>query len=470
MIEGNFIFSSTAKKRIFTFLGVGIVLLAIGIFLISRPNTGHGHEEHGTTAQVESHGDQTNAEHAHETPTVQNESPASKEPSKGEGHAEAAHDAHAPHWTLRLIKDLWLNNIFFTGIAVIGVFFVAFNYIAQAGWSAGIKRVPEAFGYYLPFGFLMAVILFGLFHHDLFHWTHDYLYNKLLADGSKNPHYDEIIDGKKGFLNMGFYWFRLIAYYSLWILVWFKLRSFSLKEDIDGGLDNHNKSIFWSALFLVIFGITSSTSAWDWVMSMDPHFFSTMFGWYVFASWFVSGLAVITFVVVLLREAGYLKNVNESHIHDLGKFLFAFSIFWTYIWFAQFMLIYYANIPEEAVYFVERLKSDVYSPIFFMNFIINFCFPFLVLMTRNAKRQTIILKIVCVAILFGHWMDFYIMMTPPLLKDAGGLDLNFLFVELGTAMIFGSIFTYALLTGLSKAPMIAKNHPMLEESVHHHIY
>jgi hypothetical protein len=179
---------------------------------------------------------------------------------------------------------------------------------------------------------------------------------------------------------------------------------------------------------------------------------------------------VITLIAVFLREAGYLKIINESHIHDLGKFIFAFSIFWTYIWFSQFMLIYYANIPEEAVYFVERLQNDVYTPIFFMNLIVNFFFPFLILMTRNAKRQTIILKVVCIAIIFGHWMDFYIMMTPPLLKDNGGLDLSFLFVELGMTMIFGCVFVFLVLTGLTKVSLVAKNHPMLEESVHHHIY
>ena len=195
-----------------------------------------------------------------------------------------------------------------------------------------------------------------------------------------------------------------------------------------------------------------------------------MFGWYVFASWFVSGLAMITLIVITLKENGYLTLVNSSHLHDLGKFMFAFSIFWTYIWFAQFLLIYYANIPEESIYFVERLKNDVYSPIFFMNLIVNFAFPFLVLMAANAKRQMMILKIVACVILVGHWMDFYMMMTPPLLKQEGGLDGIFFFVELGITLIYGGIFFFMVLTGLAKAPLVAKNHPMLEESVHHSIY
>jgi hypothetical protein len=190
-----------------------------------------------------------------------------------------------------------------------------------------------------------------------------------------------------------------------------------------------------------------------------------MFGWYVFASWFVSGLAAITLVVVFLKEAGYLKVVNANHIHDLGKFVFAFSIFWTYIWFSQFLLIYYANIPEETFYFVERWKSDHYAPYFFINLILNFFFPFLMLMTRDAKRHIIFLKIVCFAVLFGHWIDFYLMVTPGTLKDNGGFG----FLEIGLIMIYGSAFLFVVLSSLAKHPLIAKNHPMLEESLHHHI-
>ncbi|HEX8549617.1 MAG TPA: quinol:cytochrome C oxidoreductase [Cytophagaceae bacterium] len=427
MIEDKFIFTSQAKRKIFITIGVGILLLIIGCIIFSMG----GHHE-GGHAEAAGHG----------------------------GHGED----HGPSLYLRIIKDLWLTNVYFTGISIIGVFFIAFNYVAQAGWGAAIKRVPEAFGYYLPLGGILMLILFLVGGHDLFHWTHHYLVDP------KDTNFDPLIEGKSAFLNTGFFVFRMILYFVLWILVWWKLRLNSLAEDLDANLKYHDNSIFWSAIFLVVFGITSSTSAWDWVMSIDPHFFSTMFGWYVFASWFVSGLAAITFITITLKENGYLPYVNSSHLHDLGKFMFAFSIFWTYIWFAQFLLIYYANIPEEAIYFVERLKNDVYSPIFFMNLFVNFFFPFLTLMTANAKRQAIILKVVAVAILIGHWFDFYIMMTPPLLKQYGGLDVNILFIELGIALMYLGGFIFLVMTGLSKAPLTAKNHPMLQESIHHHLY
>ncbi len=465
VVEEKFEFTSGAKKKIITTFVVGLVLALIGIFVIGSGN--HGHEEaHGAVHSKETVAASSQHHDGHGASAHEHSKAGHHE---GGEHAEGGHHG-ATGIALRVIKNLWHNSIFFTGIAVIGVFFIAFNYIAQAGWSAAIKRVPEAFGYYIPFAAISTISLFFLFKQDLFHWYHDGLYNPFLADGkTPNPEYDPIIASKTWYLGKGFYIFRLFAYFILWFLVWFKLRTNSLKEDLNADLKYHDSSIFWSAIFLIIWGVTSSTSAWDWVMSADPHFFSTMFGWYVLASWFVTGLAFITYITVALKEAGYLSFVNENHFHDLGKFMFAFSIFWTYIWFAQFILIYYANIPEESYYFVERLKNDTYSPIFFLNLIINFLFPFLVLMTRDAKRQRIILKVVAVAIIIGHWLDFYIMLTPPILKHDGGLDANFLFIELGLALVFGSIFIFLIMTGLSKASLVAKNHPMLEESVHHHV-
>ena len=459
VVEQKFEFTGQAKKNIFIIIAVGFVLLLIGMFILSKnglqdPDAHHGygtehkenmHHEGAEIAKGESH----HGEHA---------AVAEEEHHGEEAHGEEGHHGHeAPHWTLRIIKGIWHNNVFFTGLALIGVFFVAFNYIAWAGWSAAIKRVPEAFGYFLPVGGVVMLLMFILFHHELFPWTHE--------------HVDEIIEGKKGFLNVPFFLVRMVVYFALWILVWSILRRNSLNEDLAaaGDLKNYNNSVVWSGFFLVVFGISSSTSAWDWVMSIDPHFYSTMFGWYVFASWFVSGLATITLFVVYLREKGYLTIVTSSHLHDLGKFMFAFSIFWTYIWFSQFMLIYYANIPEEAIYFIERLKSNAYSPIFFFNLFINFIFPFLALMTREAKRQGIILKVVCVAILIGHWFDFYIMMTPPLLRQYGGFDSIFFLVELGLTMIYAGVFAFLVFFGLSKANVVAKNHPMLQESIHHHI-
>jgi hypothetical protein len=434
-LDEKFSFSSKAKSKIITLIVVGAVLAILGFFFLQLSDGhdhGHGAEHHATE------------------------------------HVAAADHDHGHHgkpvWAKRFIKNLWQNNIYFGGIALIGIFFLAFNYVAYAGWSALIKRIPEAMGYYLPIFAIFTLILMAFFGHDIFHWQDPSLFDP------NSPHYDAIVDSKKWWLDTTSLWVRSIIYFALWIAFWYVLRQKSLKEDLEGGLIHYDRSIVWAAGFLVIFGVTSSTSAWDWVMSMDPHFFSTMFGWYVFASWLVAGVSMITVIVITLKENGYLKFVNENHLHDLGKFMFAFSVFWTYIWFEQFLLIYYSNIPEEVVYFVERLYNPAYQPFFFFTLIVNFAIPFILLMTRNAKRQMIIVKIVGIIIIFGHWLDFYMMMTPPMLHNDGGFDYIFFFVELGLAMIFLGIFLYAVLFGLSKAGLIAKNHPMIQESIHHDVF
>lgn len=368
IIDEKFEFTSSAQKKVFTYLGIGIVLTIIGIVSLMM---GGGHEH--------------------------------------EAAAHGEHAGHAFHWTQRLWANLWINNVYFAGLSIIGVFFVAIQYVSQAGWSASIIRIPQAFGYWLPIAGVLLLAIFLVAGHDLFHWTHTSLYDLNSSD------FDSIINGKKAF----FYWplqespsfpiffiARLVIFFVVWYWLFLQLRKHSLAEDLENTTERWKKMFSLSAIFLVFFAVSSSVAAWDWVMSIDTHWFSTMFGWYVFASWWVAGLAFITYIIVILRDNGYLAFVNSSVLHDLGKFVFAFSIFWTYIWFSQFLLIYYANIPEETIYFVERLASDKYAPVFFVNLILNFFFPFLVLMTRASKRHERFLKVVCPVIIFGHWLDF----------------------------------------------------------------
>lgn len=428
--EEQFQFTSGIKKQLTIIGGVGAVLFVLGVLYLIIWGGAHGHEAEVAGAA---------AEGAH---------------GGGEGHGEF-------HWYERLFTNFWINNVYFTGLAVIGLFFTALQYAAQAGWSASIKRVPEAFGAWLPYAGVLMLVVFvvaWLSHSNLFHWTHSYLYDE------SDPRYDAIIAGKQAYLNIPFYLGRMILYFALWYMMYRYIRKESLAEDKLGGVSHYHKMVKYSTIFIIIFAVTSSTSAWDWVLSIDTHWFSTMFGWYVFASWFVSGLAATTLVVVRLREAGYLTMINSSHLHDLGKFVFAFSIFWAYVWFGQFLLIYYANIPEETIYFIERLSSDYYSPIFFINLILNFFFPFLVFMTRDSKRHTIFIKVVCTVVLVGHWLDFYLMVTPGVLKENGSFGI----LEIGLAMVYLAAFLYVVLGNLAKAPLVARNHPMLQESLHHH--
>ncbi|GAA5023005.1 quinol:cytochrome C oxidoreductase [Marivirga lumbricoides] len=460
MAEEQFQFTSKAKKTISIIAIVGVVLLGLGIFFTAS-DSGHseqsGHQTEDTMDNLPVVAD--DLEDAHATEDIDQKHFG--EPEHGEGeHAGAEHGEEHASWLKRIYANLWINNMYFVGLALLGVFFVAIQYVSQAGWSASLIRIPMSFSSWLPIGGALTLLIFLLGGHDIFHWTHDYLY----VEGTDA--YDEIIAGKRGYLNTPFFIGRMIVYFAVWYLMFRFIRKKSLEEDLKGGQDYFFRLRALSAIFIVFFAVTSSTAAWDWILSIDTHWFSTMFGWYVFASWWVTALAAITLVTVILKENGYLKIVTTGVLHDLGKFVFAFSIFWTYIWFSQFMLIYYSNMPEETIYFIERLSSDHYSKVFFVNLILNFFFPFLVFMPRDSKRHTVFLKIVTIIVLIGHWFDFYLMITPGVMKEDGGFG----FLEIGMALIFGAAFLFVALRSLSKIPLVAKNHPMIEEAKHHHVF
>ncbi len=446
-----YIFKPETKRKLFILGGVGILLFALGVFMAK---SGGEHEAGGHASIEITKNLVASADHA-----------AAAE-HQAEAGAAAEHHG-SPVWLKRIYTSLWHNNVFFAGIGIIGLFFIAIQYAAQAGWSAPIKRIPLAIGHWIPIGGILMLVLWFIVKGDVFHWTHHDLYEKGGAD------FDPVINGKGGFffwpLASGgfpfFYIFRMVAFFGLWYLFFVWIKKEMLAEDIDGSTAHWYTSRKLSAIFLVIFGYSSSVAAWDWVMSIDTHWFSTMMGWYVFASWWVTGLAVITLIVAGLKSAGYLKMVTSNHLHDLGKFVFAFSIFWTYIWFSQFMLIYYANIPEETVYFIARLKNSPYSWIFYANLILNFVLPFLLFMTRDAKRHLSMLKVVCPIVIAGHWFDFYNMITPGVMKEHGGIG----FLEIGLGLIFMAAFLYVVLNALSKVQLVAKHHPFMEESLNHHI-
>ena len=349
------------------------------------------------------------------------------------------------------------NNFYFTAMALAGTFFVAFNYAAQAGWAVGIKRVPEAMGGFLKYGMAAMILIFLLGKGDLYHWTHHDLYDKA------SPEYDAIMAGKAGFLNIPFFLIRLVLYGAIWVGFTHMLRKHSLQEDIDGDIVHYKRNVGLSATFLVLFAVTSSTSAWDLLMSIDAHWFSTMFGWYTFAGLFVSGLAMMCLIILYLRKRGYMNHISENHLHDVGKFMFAFSVFWTYLWFSQFMLIWYANLPEEVVYYQTRWR--LFRTLWVANLLTNFCAPFLVLMTRDAKRKTTILWVAGIIILCGLWLDVYVMVMPGVV----GADWHIGFIEIGVAVGYLGAFILSTLSELSKAAIVPKNHPMLQESLHHHI-
>ena len=366
-------------------------------------------------------------------------------------------DSHAA-WT-----SLIFNNYFFLGISIFAVFFVALQHVAEAGWSTVIKRVPEAIMTFLPYA--CAVMIFIVVA-AMLHWNHIYHWMEegIMTEGA--PNYDKIIAGKEAYLNPIFFLVRSIIYVVVWIYCAKRLRDISLQGDLEGGIgeNSYNKGITVSAWFIVFFAVSSSMASWDWIMSIDTHWFSTLFGWYIFSEWSAIGFTTILLFCLFLKKQGFLQDLNDSIIHDLGKWVFAFSVVWTYMWFSQFMLIWYANIPEEVTYFMERIELSNYRFLFWFSAAINFVVPTIVLMSRDAKRNTNFLIVASVVILIGHWINSYLLFAPGTLHDHGHLGLT----DLGMGLGFLGLFFYVVFRSLTTRPLSVKHHPFLEESKHLH--
>jgi hypothetical protein len=368
---------------------------------------------------------------------------------------EMGHD-HGHHLTQRLAGNLLINSFFFFGIGLGSLFFLALKYATETAWYVSIKRVIEALIGFLPYG--IGLMLISLAFITLNDGAHLYLWMDQAVVNN-----DEIIQGKSAYLNKTFFWIRTLVYLAIYFIYARGFRNRSLLEDEVGGTDIHFKNYKKGAMFLVFFAVFSSTSAWDWIMSIDVHWFSTLFGWYVFAGMWCSTMIVLVTLTLYLKKNDYLPNVNESHIHDIGKWVFATSFLWSYMWFSQFMLIWYANIPEETTYYLTRIEH--YQGLYFGMFIINFAFPMVLLMSRDAKRHAGILTFVGLVVLAGHWVDVYVM----IMAGSMGENAYIGFMEIGIMLMVFGLFIKVILTNLTKAPLTVKNHPYLDESIHHDI-
>ena len=460
-----FEFSTKAKQLAIGLTVVGAILWVVGFAMngSSSHEADHGHDAHATEmhaeaghdAHADDHGADTHAEAGHDAHAEE------AHDAHADAHGADAHDAHPEHvhhqQQNRPWSALYVAAIFFLGLGLGQLFFLAIQYIAQAGWSAGLLRVMEAqaFTIIIPLIVIALITFLGLGHvHHMFHW----MVEGINIEGHEN--YDEIIAGKRGFLNPTFFIIRVLVYIGGWVWAARMLRKNSLLSDSGDGVEMWKRNRKVGAIFTVFYAVTSSTSAWDLIMSIDTHWFSTLFGWYTFAGMFVSSFAATILVTLYLKSKGLLEWVNDNHIHDLGKFMFAFSVFWTYLWFSQFVLIWYANIPEEVTYYMQRW--DQYKVPFFTMLSLNFIFPVLAILSRPAKRVPGTLVMAAVFVLVGHYMDHYVMIMPGTVGDQYGFGL----VELGPILFFAGLFIYVMLSNLAKAPLLHKNHPMMVESKH----
>ena len=385
------------------------------------------------------------------------------------------------------------NASFFTGMAFMITFVIAAFTMAYAGWYVVFKRLWEAFSLFLiPGLILMAVLAVGNYAHlhHLYHWAAD----GITEVGGEN--YDKIIAGKSSFLNKGWYLFGTVVLGGIWAFCDFKFRQLSLAEDKDGDkVENFKYQMIlrkWCAFLLPVAAFTGPAMIWQWIMSVDAHWYSTLYAWYCMASWFLAACSLTIILIIYLKGKGYFEEVTKEHLHDLGKYMFAFSIFWTYCWFSQYMLIWYSNVGEETIYFRERL--DNYGVLFYGNLVINFVLPFLILMRNTTKRRYGTLLFASGIVFFGHWFDYFYMIKPGTLitaKDLVGGEhgmeeahhgamhhhaSNFVdgftipgLLEIGVMIGFLGFFLYFVFKRLSQASLIPKNDPYLGESLHHEV-
>lgn len=387
------------------------------------------------------------------------------------------HSDHHQRWWANLL----VNGFFWFAISLAALFFYALNYAVEAAWSAVLKRLFEAFWHFLPYGaaVIVVILLAGEFHvNHLYHWQDESLYHEYMiqegehityadtkeAGAVVNPNFDHIIAGKGAYFSAWFFWLRTVVYIGTFLLFARLFRKWSLQEDESPSLDLHYMQFRRSALFLVFFAVFSSTLSWDWLMSIDTHWFSTLFGWYVFSGMWVSFMILLNLTLIWLKSKGYLPEVNESHMHDVSKWMFAISMLWSYLWVSQFLLIWYSNIPEEVTYYTQRFFTDYKVP-FMVMFFVNFAIPFYVLLARDAKRNVKFVVPVAILIFLGHFVDVYLLVIPGTMFDHNEFGI----FEVGLFLGFLGFFMNRVLTALSKAPLVSKNHPMMNESkaLHH---
>jgi len=346
--------------------------------------------------------------------------------------------------------SLLINNYYFIALTIGATFFMALQYITQSGWSSGFVRIPQAIANFFPVLFILMIpVLFGI--HHFYHWSH-----------AEEVAQDAILQHKAPYLNVPFFIIRFFIYFAVWIGLTQLLRKFSLKEDKLGGLKYFEKSEFYSKVYIFSLALTFSLATFDWIMSIDAHWFSTIFAIRNFAMAFYHAVVLITIIVIVLNKLGHFPFLTKYHLRDFSKYIFILSIIWGYTWFSQYILIWYANIPEETIYYVPRTMGE-FKPLFYTELIVNWLFPFLALMSSKVATNKNAVLAVAIILMLGQWVDVYMQVTVGTLHH-----LHIGFVEIGSFIGYIGLFALILAFSLKRAPLVARDHPYLEESLQHH--
>ena len=344
--------------------------------------------------------------------------------------------------------------VFWLSVSLGCLFFTMLHHITQANWSTVLRKVSEALASAFPlFLILFIPIIFGL--HDLFHWSHE----GIMDPASEN--FDALLAKKEGFLNPTFFYIRSAGYFAIWIIFSLLLNKSSAEQDKSHTPALARKFRKISAPGIILFALSSTFASFDWLMALDAHWFSTIFGVYYFSGAFLSGLTFLVIVLLYLRKNGILKNeVTIEHYHDLMKLIFGFIIFWSYMAFSQYFLIWYANLPEENFWFLYRWDNS-WEPVSLLLIFGHFVFPFIALIFRASKRFTPVIFFMCSWILIMRYVDLYWLVLPSHYRDG----IHFSILDLAPLIGIGGLFFFYFWRQLTSKPLLALNDPTLEKSM-----
>lgn len=352
-----------------------------------------------------------------------------------------------PH---RTWANYLLNNFYFASLGIGGAFFLALQAITRSGWSAGFRRIPEAMMMYIPIaGVLLLLMYFGM--HYIYPWT-----NSSVASANEAIHH------KRSYLNIPFFFIRLLVFFAVWTFLTRLIRKASLAEDETGGLTQFSKIEWYSKIFIFVLAVSFSLFGFDLLMSIEADWFSTIYALKNFIAAFLHGSATIFIILVILNRLGYFPFLNVSHIHDFARYIFIVSIFYGYFWFSQFMLIWYGNIPEDTIYYARRWAMD-WKPLWTLDIILNWTIPFLVLLPVLTSRKKWIVFAIAILLVIGQWVDLYVEIFPGAVGSA-----HIGIIEVGAYIGFAGLFVLTVGYYLSKAALVPKNHPLIQESYQHH--
>ena len=360
----------------------------------------------------------------------------------------------------RFFADYLVGFWFFAGVSVTMLFFTALQYLTRAGWSASIRRVAENLSGMVPYMLIFMLPIMGnLFmgHHSIYEWTHE------------EAKTDVLIQAKAAYLNPEFFIARLLGYCLLWFWMLRYVVGNSVKQDASGSdITPTRKNWKRAAPWVLVYAVTITFAAFDLLMSLEPHWFSTIWGVYSFAGHFVAALAILTLIIVGLHNKGMLKGyIRGEHFHDLGKLMFAFSVFWAYIGFSQYFIIWYANLPEETIYFTYRMEG-VWGPFGYALMALRFVLPFMLLLRQDVKRKKIFLVVAAWVILAAHFVDIVWIVLPAVTKVAGWDGLAFGWQEFTGILFFAGVFLFFAAQTFQKRNAVAINDPLLKESFEYH--